>query len=660
MAKVISDSACLVVLLCSGVGCLDYGLFGKDPDPNTGGRDGGGKHQEGDTDVVPDDTADTGPTGDTDTVPDDTGEPPDTETCDGFAAPSAYSVSTVSTCANSTPLLPISPTLEWSWTTNTVHPGWDNIESNPFVAHLTDDNADGIIGPGDDPDVVFLSQKGDDYWTGNGALTALDGKTGAVHWSIRQADGHRFNAACQHAVGDIDADGQPDVCMPGWTSSVVCVEGDTGAFKWAAGSEISIFGGIVLSDMDGDGFSEVVYGRQIFDHQGNVLGVGTGGYGGIDFYGYPAFASVVADWDGDGTQEVVAGNTVYEMDGSTSWTDGGNDGLVAIVDLDLDGLPDLVRSGDFAITAVLNDGTERWTMATPGGGPGGPPSIADLDNNGQPDILVSDFTQLTALDAAGNLLWAVPIRDTSSGTLGVSTVDLDGDGYLEVVHADEITWRIIDGFTGAVVHEDTGHASSTGGEYPIIADVDADGEAEILLASNNGNFSGWNGLRVFGSGGLGWPMTRQVWNQHSYWVSNVDDDASIPAAPTDSWDLWNDYRSAGLTTHREHWRADLQPGEPELCLDDCDHGVVHIAIPIENEGLVEAGAFEVAVVASDGTRVGQDTVPGLSEGSGVYSAVLEVGIDDWDRLTVEVDSAGAVDECDETDNVLELGDWPCE
>ncbi len=520
---------CWLVLAVGLPGCLDYGLFGKDGDPEEGGRkanrpDPNVSDDElvgGDT-AEPDDdshgTIDTDDTDDTDDPGDsgDSGDPVAPANCDGYSAPADYSVPAISTCTNTTPLYALSPTLEWSWTTNRTHAGWNNVETAPLVAHLTDDNGDGVIGSGDVPDIVILSQSGDDYWSGKGALTVLDGQTGAEHWSIRDASGEGFNSASQATVGDLDADGQPEICVAGYTSAVVCVDGASGTLEFAAGTEISLFGGVVMGDLDGDGYGEVVYGRQIFDHQGNTVAVGTGGSGGIEFYGFPGFGSVIADWDGDSQQEVVAVNTVYERDGTIIWEDGRDDGLVAVADLDLDGLPDVVRCGLGELSAVDNAGTELFSISTPGTGPGGPPSIADLDQDGIPEILISDFTAVSAVDVNGTVLWSTPIRDTSSGSLGVSTADLDGDGFPEVLHADEVAWRILDGRTGTVLHEDTGHASSTAGEFPVVADVDVDGEAEILVASNNGNFSGWNGLRVYGSGGtVTWPPAREVWNQHA-------------------------------------------------------------------------------------------------------------------------------------------------
>ena len=119
-------------------------------------------------------------------------------------------------------------------------------------------------------------------------------------------------------------------------------------------------------------------------------------------------------------------------------------------------------------------------------------------------------------------------------------------------------------------------------EYPVIADVNADGAAEIVLASNNysGNFQtcpddltpargldacvqarmdagevqGTNGVRVFASPTQDWVGTRQIWNQHSYHITNVTEDGQIPAGEPANW------QSFALNNFRQN----VQPGALNL------------------------------------------------------------------------------------------------
>jgi hypothetical protein len=57
----------------------------------------------------------------------------------------------------------------------------------------------------------------------------------------------------------------------------------------------------------------------------------------------------------------------------------------------------------------------------------------------------------------------------------------------------------------------------------LIADIDSDGHADIVVSSNN--YSGFNcggqkttGVRVFSA--PRWTRTRKLWNQHAYSVTN--------------------------------------------------------------------------------------------------------------------------------------------
>ena len=58
-------------------------------------------------------------------------------------------------------------------------------------------------------------------------------------------------------------------------------------------------------------------------------------------------------------------------------------------------------------------------------------------------------------------------------------------------------------------------------QYPIIADVDADGNAEIVSV-------GSDKLNILESSGPSWAPARKVWNQYMYNVTNVNEDLTIP------------------------------------------------------------------------------------------------------------------------------------
>ncbi len=378
------------------------------------------------------------------------------------------------------------PTVEWQWSANATFPGYEQIMATPAVGNLTDDDGDGDIDEDDVPEVVFAAFSGSAY-TSPGVITAISGDTGAELWSVSSAGGYGMYSSSGVAIGDLEGDGLPDVCVAGSSTSVVCLEHD-GSFKWAAGSTPYYVGCPAMADLDGDGLSEVIFGDQIFAFDGTPLGAGGMGVGG-------RYTSFAVDMDADGQLEVVAGRSVYEMDGSLLWDDGLSDGIPAVGDFDGDGLPEVVRTASSLLILTDTDGTVLWQVSVPGGG-GGAPTVADYDGDGQPEVGVAGLSYYTLFDTDGTVLWSNSTEDDSSSVTGSSVFDFDRDGAAEVVYADEHYLYVYDGATGAVRMSMDGHASATLFEYPIVADVDHDGSTEIIVASNNYAWEGWTGITV--------------------------------------------------------------------------------------------------------------------------------------------------------------------
>jgi hypothetical protein len=137
--------------------------------------------------------------------------------------------------------------------------------------------------------------------------------------------------------------------------------------------------------------------------------------------------------------------------------------------------------------------------------------------------------------------------------------DFDGDGQAEVVYSDEQRLRIYAGATGDVVWS-TCNTTGTLQEYPVIADVDNDGHADIVVVSNSyaspgiqcndGTNIAQAGVRVFGDAAGTWARTRRIWNQHTYHVTNVNEDGTIPSVEAPNWS------QPGL----DNFRQNKQPG----------------------------------------------------------------------------------------------------
>ncbi len=165
-----------------------------------------------------------------------------------------------------------------------------------------------------------------------------------------------------------------------------------------------------------------------------------------------------------------------------------------------------------------------------------------MDGDGTPEIGIATRSKYLVLRGDGSLLWSADTVDGSSGVTGSTMFDFLGSGKTQIVYADERHLRIYEGATGEVLSTHI-NPSGTFFEYPVVADVDADGHTEIVVAANKDLLQPpRTGIRVFGSRGDAWVSARPIWNQHSYHITNVNDDGTIPANEVRSWEAGNTYR----------------------------------------------------------------------------------------------------------------------
>ena len=272
----------------------------------------------------------------------------------------------------------------------------------------------------------------------------------------------------------------------------------------------------------------------------------------------------------------------------------------------LDDLPELIVVGN-GVVFIFNgqDGTLRRTLSPSLGGRGGPPNVDDFDGDGFPELgtaygtgyVVFDLQDPTADCPSWNTMpgddntscesvntarnppavtctqdsdcsnvtagtacneqtsqcvclhnsWRRATEDNSSRVTGSSVFDFNGDGAAEVVYNDECRFRIYDGLD-CTVYMNEPSESRTRIEYPIVVDVDNDGNAEIVFAttnesgfcSENQNSLYNNGIEVWGDAGDYWVSARRIWNQHAYNVTNVTESGAIPLHAPEHWRQYND------------------------------------------------------------------------------------------------------------------------
>jgi hypothetical protein len=589
-------------------------------------------------------------------------------------------IATSWSCAAGTPGQAIVLREEWAWTSPRVQPASIEVENLPLVGDL---DGDGV------PEILFTSQECCTGFTET-ILRAVSGRDGSDVFTA-DAPASRFRVATQQALGDVDGDGSPDVVgqSAGSPDRLICLDA-TGALKWTSVPlpVRSVFdtysGGPAIADLDGDGDAEVIWGPNALDGRtGGLFWTPESGgtLGGSD--GGPL--SVVVDVDGDGDQEVIAGPTAYTWERATQrgrilWRNPDvPDGYAAAGNLDDDPFVEIAIGEHYRLHVLAGEsGALQWEADLPTGGgatcggfsslAGGPPTLADVDADGRLEILIVAADWLACYEGDGTLRWRAPISECSSGTTSATAFDLDGDGRVEIVHEDEVAVRVLRGDDGGEIVS-LPHTSGTAREMPVVADVDADGQAEIVVIDNRllgGSGVGQHGVRVLGSGAAPWVGARPTWNQHAYHVTNVQDDLTV-AAPTDVG-----CRPPSPLSF-EGFR--IQQGVPRpgplgsnltltllsaerLGRTGCSQEL-RLRLRAGNAGAATSGATTAAFHDGDpltgGALLLTLPVPALRPGAfadieAVVSASVAAPIEVWAVVDDDGTGAGVVAECDETDN----------
>lgn len=354
------------------------------------------------------------------------------------------------------------------------------------------------------------------------------------------------------AAGDIDRDGFSEIVAQHADGGLIAFEHD-GTVKWRSvdvGLDGNTVGSPSIADLDGDGSPEVIVGSAVLNSDGTLrwgpkADTGNNSRGPL---------STVADLDLDGRMEVITGRSAYRADGSVYWTTTRPQGFTAIGNFDSDPFPEIAVVASDGVRLLEHNGVVKWgPVVLPGGGRGGAPTIADVDADGQPEIGVAGTTRYVVFETNGTIKWQVEIEDESSNVTGSSVFDFEGDGSAEIVYADERHLRILRGIDGAELYRLV-KGSATLHEIPTIADVDGDGRAEIIVGANDWDKGNESGLYVIGGANNDWVATRAIWNQHSYHVTNVRADGSIPPVEPHHWLV------PGLNAFRTNAFA---PGDPD-------------------------------------------------------------------------------------------------
>jgi hypothetical protein len=416
---------------------------------------------------------------------------------------------------------PITPVLEWSW--DGVGPDRSSI-TTPLVASMTDDDSNGIVDACDTPDLVVVA-----YATatdGAARLYLLDGASGGLHNTASV----EVDARTTPALGDLDGDRVPEIVTVAHSGELIVI--GAGGERRTSGDAAESGAPIALADLDGDGVPEILHPAGVYDAEARLRWA-------ID----PPQNLVAADADGDGTLELLGGRG-FHHDGTSYYDAGIMDGWPQIADLDDDLEIEIVVVHENGVAILDHAGVLIDDYLYPTVTPrdpvlAAPAAIADFDGDGAREIATRSATSLLLLERDGMPRW---IRPAGVGTSGPVGFDLLGTGAALVLLGE--TTRVVAYDAMGAERFSLPRSSTTLIDIPVVADVDADGAAEIVVVNDEGMPSGTPHplLQVYGDD-THWVGARRVWNQHAYAVGNVQDDGTIPSPTLPSWRPTNSFRT---------------------------------------------------------------------------------------------------------------------
>ena len=331
---------------------------------------------------------------------------------------------------------------------------------------------------------------------------------------------------------------------------------------------------VAFADLDNDGHAEVIARNKVFDvATGNHLATATGGSNLGASFAHQGNSTAplrqkismacVANIDAsDDVMEVILGNEIYKpvltagrISALQLWLTAPSlpagvsesDGHAQVADFNLDGHLDIFISNryeanhnypnsgtvSFYVWDVANNSVSNATAFTTSSVGKSLPLIANIDSDPNLEIVIQSAARngistykYDYVNRRFNFVWDIGVTEDSYSN-GVTCFDFDQDGEMELLICDERTMKIVDG--SGNTKSTLPYAEVTIMQYPVIADVDSDGHAEIISVGNPSGNATMNGkLNIFRSAGAQWPPARPVWNQYLYNVTNVNRDLTLP------------------------------------------------------------------------------------------------------------------------------------
>jgi hypothetical protein len=422
------------------------------------------------------------------------------------------------------------PTLTVAWSAAFANGTY----SSPRFSDLTGDGVkDVVIGNGyDDEDEV----------RSRGGVLALDGRSGAVLWSV-EAKAEVFGSA---VFARLDGDDVDDIVIGGRSAVLLAISGRTGELLWSfrpnddarVDGFFGFYNALVVPDVTGDGVSEMLLanggdgriepGRPrppgrilVFDGANGTTLADMPTPDGAETYMSPVKFS-----GGDDPQILIG--TGGETHAGSLWTIRYSDvlagrsssaksllaptqlkGFIAppsLADLNGDGALDIVSVGmDGRVCALISKGDNLWCYGDPGLESAAQPAIGYFDGDDLPDVaavfssgVFPTYTGTRTIILRGLDGKVLSENDQNDGGFAIASplaVDFNGDGFDELLTFDTFPFDrqfertyLASASSGWVPRELRSSSAILSGT-PAFEDIDNDGSVEFFVTT-------WNSARL--------------------------------------------------------------------------------------------------------------------------------------------------------------------
>ena len=395
--------------------------------------------------------------------------------------------------------------------------------------------------------------------------------------------------------------------------------------------------GVYAADMDGDGDIDILSASHLDDtiawYENNGASDPSWSKSVITTSADGALSVYAADMDGDGDMDIISGsysdNTVawYENNGASdpSWSKSvittSADGLKSIyaADMDGDGDMDIISASFFDNTIAWyeNNGTSDpiWTAQDIAISANGARSAyaADMDGDGDMDIVSASSKDYTIAwyenNGASDPSWtAQDITTSASEAIWIYAADMDGDGDMDIVSAsrndDTIAWYENNGASDPSWSKSV-ITTSADLVYCVYAmDIDGDGDMDIISASHLDDTIAW--YENNGASDPSWSksvITTSADGAYGVYAADMDGDGDldiISASSGDSTIAWYEqgkgYSPTDITLSSNSINENESSGTiiGTLSSTDIDSGDSHIYTLVNGTGSMNNSSFSIS------------------------------------------------------------------